>query len=403
VDAEIVLRTQHAGSRILLVEDNAINSEVAVALLSGANLAVDTAENGQEAITMVRSTSYDMVLMDVQMPVMDGLEATRLIRSMTGPAASSARLPILAMTANVFNTDRKACLDAGMSDFIAKPVDPENLFSLIAKWLPKRESVNSLIIPPTAAQLDTEGAEDAALRKQLESIEGLDASVGLRNLFGDVGSYLRLLQQFDTLLLEDTKKLSEYLTQGKIEEACSVTHPLKGAAGTLGLVRLQECTVGLEESLHSVGENEISKVSTDIMQTLSTEMDRFHKAMVEISLKNPGLGYGTGKDPVDPRVLARIFGDDTTAHHDILRKFIVQTEDIIAQLETAYGRRDAEQFSFQAHKLKSSARTVGADGLAELCLDLELAGRKAAWSEIDWLFPELRPDFRKVKHYINEL
>jgi PAS domain S-box-containing protein len=403
VDAEIVLRTQHAGSRILLVEDNAINREVAVALLSGANLAVDTAENGQEAITMVRATSYDMVLMDVQMPVMDGLEATRLIRSMTRPAASNAKLPILAMTANVFKNDRQACLDAGMSDFIAKPVDPENLFSLIAKWLPKRESVSSLNTLPSTVPPDTEGVEEATLRKQLDNIEGLDTSVGMRNLFGDVASYLRLLQQFDTLLVDDTKKLSEYLAQGKIEEARSVTHSLKGAAGTLGLVCLQECTIALEDSLHSAGENVISKVSTDLMQTLSMEMDKFHKAMVFLSLKNPGPGSGNGQDPVDPRVLTKIFGDDTTAHLDILRKFIIQTEDIIAQLETAYGQRDAEQVSFQAHKLKSSARTVGAGSLADLCLGLELAGRNAEWTEIDWLFPELRPVVRTVKQHINSL
>jgi HPt (histidine-containing phosphotransfer) domain-containing protein len=225
--------------------------------------------------------------------------------------------------------------------------------------------------------------------------------VGLRNLFGDVASYLRLLQQFDTLLADDTKKLSEYLAQGKIEEACSVTHPLKEAAGTLGLVCLQECTIALEDSLHSAGENGISKVSTDLMQTLSMEMVKFHKAIASLCVKSPGSG--NGQDPVDPRVLTRIFGDDTTARLDLLRKFIIQTENIIAQIETAYGQRDAEQVSFQAHKLKSSARTVGAGRLADLCLDLELAGRNAEWTEIDLLFPELRPVFRTVKQHINSL
>ncbi len=141
ITAEIQLRTHYAGSRILLVEDNEINREVAMALLSGAYMAVDFAENGEQAVAMVAKTVYDLVLMDVQMPVMDGLEATRVIRSMTGSmihaGVSYTELPILAITANVFEEDRQACLDAGMQDFVVKPVVPEKLFSALVKWLPR--------------------------------------------------------------------------------------------------------------------------------------------------------------------------------------------------------------------------------------------------------------------------
>ncbi len=135
------LNSNHHGSHILLAEDNAINSEVAVALLSGAGLLVDTAENGQEAVNKVRASAFDLVLMDVQMPEMDGLEATRVIRSMAGSSASHKDLPILAMTANVFPEDRKACLEAGMNDFIAKPINLKNLFTTLAKWLPEQHTV----------------------------------------------------------------------------------------------------------------------------------------------------------------------------------------------------------------------------------------------------------------------
>jgi two-component system sensor histidine kinase/response regulator len=133
------LGSHHAGARILLVEDNLINREVALAILGRTELVTDFAENGQQAIDMVRTSAYDLVLMDIQMPEMDGLDATRQIRNMEGSTASSIDLPILAMTANVFSEDRQACLQVGMNDFIAKPVAPDNLLSMIAKWLPLEE------------------------------------------------------------------------------------------------------------------------------------------------------------------------------------------------------------------------------------------------------------------------
>ncbi len=145
-DAEARLRRNCEGATILLAEDNAINSEVASGLLRGTGLMVDTVENGVDALEMVRSKEYDLILMDIQMPQMDGLEATRLIRTMKGRQTAKSELPILAMTANVFEEDRRACVDAGMNDFVAKPFRLKELFSTIDKWLTRDKPTDNIVL-----------------------------------------------------------------------------------------------------------------------------------------------------------------------------------------------------------------------------------------------------------------
>lgn len=124
------------GARVLLVEDNEINQEVALGQLEDAEVEVDVAENGEMAVRMVQSNPYDLVLMDMQMPVMDGIEATRVIRS--DPRFKN--LPIIAMTANAMAADRDKCLDAGMNDHIPKPIDPQELFRVLSQWTHGRKA-----------------------------------------------------------------------------------------------------------------------------------------------------------------------------------------------------------------------------------------------------------------------
>jgi PAS domain S-box-containing protein len=132
--ADTVLRRLHVGARILVVDDDPINREISLLLLRDAGLAPDTACDGREAVAIVAQTDYALILMDVRMPVMDGLAATRAIRALPGGAST----PILASTANAFDEDRQECLAAGMDDFVAKPIVPDEFFATLLKWLDRR-------------------------------------------------------------------------------------------------------------------------------------------------------------------------------------------------------------------------------------------------------------------------
>jgi len=276
-NAEIEIRSHYAGAYILLVEDNAINLEVATELLSGVGLVVDAAENGREAVEKVRANTYDLVLMDIQMPEMDGLEAAQVIRLMEG----RAELPILAMTANVFEEDRQASLDVGMNDFVAKPVNPDNLFSTLIKWLPNRKGAMAAIVPTVLP--DQAMTEDVALHEQLAAIKAIDAETGLRNMRGDVAGYLRLLHQLDNNHGEDMHQLSGHIESDEFDDAVRIAHTLKGAAGTLGLSQLQLSARKLEERLRSDDDKGDKEELSSLIKAVIDEQNNLHAALETIT------------------------------------------------------------------------------------------------------------------------
>ncbi|MEQ9557824.1 MAG: response regulator [Rhodospirillales bacterium] len=243
-----------AGARVLLVEDNEINQQVACELLAGAGIKVEVAGSGREALTKVATQRFDAVLMDIQMPDLDGYEATERIRD----DRRHQNLPIIAMTAHAMAEEREKCIVAGMNDHVAKPIDPDRLFDTLARWIRVQEnhdaSRREQPVPAPAAEPSTSPPRVAAGALP-ESLAGIDLESARLMMRGNDVILRKLLGDFHDKYMAKDKEIRDALAADDLELACRIVHSLKGVSGNIRARRVYETTATVEDVLRHDPEN----------------------------------------------------------------------------------------------------------------------------------------------------
>jgi CheY-like chemotaxis protein len=331
--------TDIQGAQILLVEDNEINQQVALEILQGGGLNVTVANDGQEAVNAVKDFYYDAVLMDIQMPVMDGYAATRRIRKWEGgsrnaevgpvvvpkeqdyavarmrtrrrpvgrdyavakdgengknsdlksqipdPKSQIQEIPIIAMTAHAMAGDEARSIEAGMNDHITKPIDPDQLFSTMLKWIKPAEertrAPKSLPASGGPPALDTPPEPNQAVSDDSElpeSLPGFNLAAGLARLMGNKTLYRKLLLDFGANYGEVASEIREALAAGDFEQAHSLVHNLKGLAGNLEAKDLQATAVKIEalvkgQTAQTVSDKELNQKLAGLESALEQALD----------------------------------------------------------------------------------------------------------------------------------
>jgi signal transduction histidine kinase/CheY-like chemotaxis protein/CHASE3 domain sensor protein len=275
------------GVRVLLVEDNEMNQQVATELLESAGALVTIANHGGEAVKTLKEGPdlpvFDIVLMDLQMPVMDGLTATRVLRA--DPRFND--LPIVAMTAHALVEERQRSLDAGMNDHITKPIDPDILFATVKRWAKPRGTTAT---PPASKPVAP------ANEVILPEIEGIDVAGGLKRVAGNKKLYRSLLEQFVSKQGDTAAQIRTALMDGDHELAGRLAHTVKGVAGTLGIASIQLAAEKIERAIRDKDATAQTMIN-DFESTLNPVVESIQRKLAETAPAPPPVTSPTSFDP----------------------------------------------------------------------------------------------------------
>jgi len=284
------------GARILLAEDNEINRQIACELLDQARMVVDTAENGRLALEAVQKVDYDLVFMDIQMPEMDGLTATRMIRALADP--KFLKLPIVAMTAHAMEGDKEKSLRAGLSDHITKPLDPAELYRTLSAWIEPGE--RHLPLLPDAPPATASGAIELPTE-----IPGLDVAAGLSRVGGNKKLYRKLLLKMRTEYPDLPTLIRTALAEGRNKDAEIAAHSVKGSAGNVGATDLPVVAGALESA--------IREGATDDFETrlvaFETALAAFTGALAVLGEDQSASASAANQGAADPEALMKALGE----------------------------------------------------------------------------------------------
>ncbi|MBF0119502.1 MAG: response regulator [Desulfobacterales bacterium] len=239
------IKTNFIGKKILLVEDNSINQQVAIEMLSSGDIKVKVANNGKEAVSAMKEDKFDAILMDIQMPEMDGIEASRIIRE------DFKTIPIIAVTACAMHGDREKCIEAGMNDYLTKPIDRIKLFQALTKWIkPSSSDENNLkqVKPDSIKQL-YQSANKKIEKNLPQDLPGIDINSALKRLGGNQNLLRKLFKDFYNEHFNVFNKICESVSNGDTELSRRLAHTIKGIAGVFSARELQSASYELETGI----------------------------------------------------------------------------------------------------------------------------------------------------------
>ncbi|MSQ73757.1 MAG: sensor histidine kinase [Betaproteobacteria bacterium] len=397
--AELPVAIAGASLALLLVEDNDINQEVARSMLMGAGHRVEVAFNGAEAVRKCAQVQFDCVLMDCQMPVMDGLEATRRIREIEAESGT-ARVPIVAITANTMEGDRERCLAAGMDDFLSKPFSRASLLAVVQNST-ARATANAAVPAAAPASFDPAALEDLA---------NLD-----RDTPGLLVNLTRRFLDSAPLLIASVSGAATDAAQA----ARRAAHSLKSTSAQFGAIQLAQLAARAETAVLAGGIDtarqlgrsmslEFTRVSIALEAYLEDRASRIEvpeddagtsppidDAFVSELSAQPALRVPSAP-AVDVSVLKALVGDDAATVRALLLAFRASAAAIAAELRVAFQDGRATAVGASAHKLKSSAHAVGAVKLGALCSEMEQASKAGSFDPLAGLLDEFEKELAAV-------